>query len=59
MTREVPPGAVDGDGRSCYSWSLVASPSGSTAGNGFLFIESLLLFDRQRIGEEEQKGQAR
>ena len=51
MTKEAPPGAVDGDGRSCNSWSLVASPSGSTAGNGFLLIESLLLFDRQWLGK--------
>ena len=59
MTREVPPGAVDRDGRSCYSWTLVASPSGSTAGNSFLFIESLLLIDRQRLGKLKKEVQAR
>ena len=59
MTKEVPPGTADGDGRSCYSWTLMASPTGSTAGNCFLLIESLLLINRQRLGKLEKEVQAR
>ena len=58
MTREEPPGTVDGDGRSCDSWTLMASPTCSTAGNSFLLIESLLLINGQGFCEEGKKVQA-